>query len=350
MASVNDKFKGLGEELYVATPEDIADANKALARALGQVKNIFDVTPQQVGQVLASLESSKGLDLIKTLDRKIPQEVIDYFTSTFATGSGANGELLLTDVIGTAAGWVHNDELPAEQARLKELNDLGVFDNLSHDEGNGPGGSNNHGIYTIMRYHVVDNAYYTPSFIPNPEDIANPIEVPQWTVPPGRASTGGIFGDRSEVLQHLIDAANTEIASIASAYPLQAQQSKDSFTNMTNQLSREVTNRQKAGIDPESTQTGVETSVFSLAKGLHDYGNDTSLGGTAWVLENIADTTNLYGQAIVAAMREGRNIRKLGDIGIQTSAFLTANVRTSQQAELQDSTVTVDEAKNSIDE
>lgn len=346
MASVNDKFKGLGEELYVATPEDIADANRALARALGQVKNIFDATPQQLSTVLGSLESSKGLNLIESLDRKMPQAVVDYYTSTFATGSGANGELLLTDVIGTAAGWVHNDELPAEQQRLKELHDLGAFDNLSHDEGNGPGGSNNHGIYTIMRYHVVDDAYYTP--IVNPFD---PTDVtPQWTIPAGRASTGGTFDDKSSALQHLVDAANTEIASIAASYPLQAQQSRDSNANMTNQLKREYDNRAKAGIDMASTQTGIQTATFQLVRGLHDYGNDTSLGGSAYLLEQVADTNNLYGQAVVASMREGRNIQRLNDVGIQTSAFLTSRSRTTEQATLQSSTFTVDEAKNSIQE
>jgi len=348
--AVNDKFKGIGEDLYVAVPEDIADANRALARALGQVKNIFDATPQQLSTVLGSLESSKGLDKIEVLDRKMPQEVIDYYTSTFATGSGANGELLLTDVIGTVAGWVHNDELPQEQVRLKELHDLGELDNLSYDNGSGPGGGGQHGIYTIMRYHVIDDAYYTPSFLPNPSDPANPIEVPQWTIPSGRASTGDIFGDKSLALQHLIDAANTEIARLAALYPLQAQQSRDSNTNMTNQLKREYDNRVKAGIDPETTQTGTQTATFQLVRGLHDYGKDTSLGGTAYLLEQIANTSTLYGQAVIAAMREGRNIQRLADVGIETSAYLTSRSRTTEQATLQDSTFTVDEAKNSIQE
>jgi hypothetical protein len=346
MATVNDKFKGLGEELYVATPEDIADANRALARALGQVKNIFDATPQQLSTVLGSLESSKGLNLIESLDRKMPQAVVDYYTSTFATGSGANGELLLTDVIGTAAGWVHNDELPAEQARLKELHDLGVFDNLSYDNGTGPGGGGQHGIYTIMKYHVIDDAYYNPI----PLGGFPPTFQPNWDIPAGRANSAASFGDKSSALQHLVDAANTEIASIAASYPLQAQQSRDSNTNMTNQLKREYDNRAKAGIDMSSTQTGVQTATFQLVRGLHDYGNDTSLGGSAYLLEQIADTNNIYGQAVIAAMREGRNIQRLNDVGIQTSAFLTSRSRTTEQATLQSSTFTVDEAKNSIQE
>ena len=41
MATLNEKFNGLGNTLYTALPEDIADANKALARALGQIKNVF---------------------------------------------------------------------------------------------------------------------------------------------------------------------------------------------------------------------------------------------------------------------------------------------------------------------
>lgn len=47
MPSVNDKFKGLGSNLYSSTPEDIADANRALARSLGQIKNVFNLTTDQ---------------------------------------------------------------------------------------------------------------------------------------------------------------------------------------------------------------------------------------------------------------------------------------------------------------
>lgn len=347
MSSVNDKFKGLGQELYVATPEDVADANRALARALGQVKNIFDTTPQQLSTMVGTLESSKGLDLIDSLDRKMPQDVIDYYTNTFATGSGANGELLLTDVIGTAAGWVHNDELPAEQARLKELHDLGVFDNLSHDEGTGPGGGGNHGIYTIMRYHVVDNAYYSP--IEN-DPLTDEDDVDRWIIPAGRANTTLTTTSKSAALQHLIDAANTEIASIAASYPLQAQQSQTANANMVNQLKRESDNRTKAGIDTATTQTNVQTATFQLVRGLHDLGNDTSLGGSAYVMEQIADTSNITGQSVIASMREGRNIQRLADAGISSSSFLTSRSRTTEQATLTSSTFTVDEAKGSIQE
>ena len=347
MATVNDKFKGLGENLYVATPMDIADANRALARALGQVKNIFDATPQQLSTVLGKLESSKGLNLIESLDRKMPQEVINYYTNTFATGSGKNGELLLTDVIGTAAGWVHNDELPAEQARLKELHDLGELDNLSFDNGGGAGGSG-HGIYTIMRYHVIDNAY---QFIASYDfSTTPPTPIYNWTIPAGRANTSGTFTSKSTALQHLIDAANTEIARLAVLYPLQASQSQNSQANMINQLKREADNQAKAGIVPANTQTGIQTATFQLVRGLHDYGNDTSLGGSAYLLEQVADTSNLYGQAVLASMREGRNIQRLSDVGIDTSAFLTSRTRTTEQSILLDSTFTVDEAKTSIQE
>ena len=64
MATLNEKFNGLGNTLYTALPEDIADANKALARALGQIKNVFQLSTAQVGQVAATLETTKGLNLI----------------------------------------------------------------------------------------------------------------------------------------------------------------------------------------------------------------------------------------------------------------------------------------------
>ena len=45
--SINNAFNGIGKDLYTAVPEEIADANKALANALGQIKNVFQIDTQQ---------------------------------------------------------------------------------------------------------------------------------------------------------------------------------------------------------------------------------------------------------------------------------------------------------------
>lgn len=351
MASVNDKFKGLGAELYSSTPEDIADANRALANSLGQIKNVFNVTPQQLATVGNNLETLKGLD---KLDGKVipADDTIEYFKNTFAGGSGANGEYLLADVVGTPAGWVHDDELAQEGPRIAELERIGALDNLTRDPGPYPSapGNTNNGIYTVMKYHVLEDSYYTPSFVPDPRGIAfGFIEVPRWTIPSGLPGAG-IYGTKGAALQALVDAANTEINTIANQYPLQASQSNSAYTNMTRQLKREKETWSKVGIDPESTLAGTEQPIMQFVTNIHDYGSDTSLGGKAWIFEQLANQNSRGGQAIIGAMREGRNIQRLADAGIPTALFRDQRDTTTEQANLLSSTYTVEEAKNSIKE
>ena len=346
MASVNDKFKGIGSELYSATPEDIADANRALANSLGQIKNIFNVTPQQLATVGATLETLKGLD--KLDGQVIPaDDTIEYFRTNFAGGSGQNGEYLLTDVIGTPAGWVHDDELGAEGPRLAELQAIGALDNLTRDPGPYPGSptNTNNGIYIVMKYHVLLDSYYSPIINPGPP----PTTTPRWVIPVGLPGAG-TYGTKGEALQALIDAANTEITSIANQYPLQASQSITAATNITNQLVKEKTTWAKVGINPATTLAGTENPIMQFVTNIHDYGKDTSLGGKAWIFERLANQNSRGGQAIIGAMREGRNIQRLADAGIPTSLFRDQRDTTTEQAPLLDSTYTVEEAKNSIKE
>jgi len=348
MATLNEKFNGLGQELYTALPEDIADANKALARALGQIKNVFELTTSQLGEVAPTLETTKGLSLISS-GGGLDQDVIDFYTVDLATGSGQNGELLLTDVIGTAAGWVHVDELNAEASRLKAINDLGEFDDLQAWPEPKEYDNAGNGMYTVLHYHWVSNAYYTP--IVNPlvlDDEGNPTITPQWTLPSKitlTASKAATYSSRLGLSNAVCELVNNEIERIANAYPLQAGQSITSFTNMGNQMTKEKTNRAAAGIVPADTQTGTKTPVQGLVSNLHSIGQDTSLGGSAYVLEKLADTSIKGGQAVIAAMREGRNIQRLANAGIPSSLFATSASKTTQQATLLTSTYTVDEAK-----
>ena len=350
MASVNDKFKGIGSELYSSTPEDIADANKALANSLGQIKNIFNVTPQQLATVGASLETLKGLD--KLDGQVIPAaDTIEYFKNTFAQGSGQNGEYLLTDVVGTPAGWVHDDELGAEGPRLKELQDIGALDNLTRDPGPYPTAPTNtsNGIYIVMKYHVFQDSYYSPITVVDLSQPSGFRTIPRWVIPPG-VYGAGTYGSKGATLQALIDAANTEITAIASVYPLQASQSITSATNITNQLVKEKTTWAKVGLTPSTTITGTEQPIMQFVTNIHDYGKDTTLGGKAWIFEQLANQNSRGGQAIIGAMREGRNIQRLADAGIPTSLFRDQRFETEEQATLLDSTYTVNEAKNSIKE
>ena len=91
-------------QLKKIIPADQALANKALQAGLEQIKNIFDATLPALAGATVELESNVGLDAINNLTTPLPANVIAYFTTTLATGSGVDGLLLLTDVLGSITG------------------------------------------------------------------------------------------------------------------------------------------------------------------------------------------------------------------------------------------------------
>ena len=335
----NNLLNGKGKDLYTALPEDLADANAALAESLKQVKDVFSLTAPQLATASTSLETTKGLDLIDTMT-EIPQEVTDYFTTTYGTGTGASGQFLMTDLIGTAAGHVHNDELPIVEADLNTLDALGELANIKL------------GYENLVNIDA-GNFNVTGGNI-GVDEGGNAIVGTDVLVPGGPGA--GLYementGDPipiNEAATAVLADMQTELLRLKTEYPTQSAQSIQSVTNSCQQMKREKELQAAAGIVPSQTQTGQKTAIVQLAQNLHDYGQDDSLGGTAQILEACAQTQDIYGQAIIAATREGRNLTRRDDQGMGNSMFAPAQTRVTQKASLGTSTYTVEEAKNNI--
>ena len=151
---------------------------------------------------------------------------------------------------------------------------------------------------------------------------------------------------REEAMSCLITEAQTRIQNIANEYPVQAALSNRAHENIEAQLQRDLDNQEKAAIDLTATPKNTKTPLIRLANGLHQSGLDDSLGGESFILEQMADRTSQSGQATRAAMREGRNIRRLQDAGIPTNdLFLSTTFRTPEKAPLESSTFSVQEAR-----
>ena len=84
------------------------------------------------------------------------------------------------------------------------------------------------------------------------------------------------------------------------------------MANLMNLSARYTT---EAGIDYFNLQTGDKNSVYGFVQNLPQYGLLTANGDAAEFLINLADTAILGGQAIVGAMREGRNQARLAANG-----------------------------------
>jgi hypothetical protein len=62
---------------------------------------------------------------------------------------------------------------------------------------------------------------------------------------------------------------------------------------------------------------------MSLATNLHEIGQDVTYKGSAQFFAAVADTSTLTGQAVIASLREGRNIRAFSDAGIGTDSQIS---------------------------
>lgn len=296
-------------------PPDQALANEALARSLRQVKEIFNADLPTLSAAVGQLESNKDLPLINALTTPVPSDVSNFWEDTFATGTGPGNTLTTTDVVGTAAGVVHNEELPVLTSVVSSLASSGALNSLTANTGNPSSASN--GIYTQMSY-CLQEAYGN--------------NITGITIPATSYYSGGAFVDFDDAFGNgLIPAAANLIANIAASNPVANTTAYVAMSNMANQLNLNVNNSISAGIKFTNVAGNVvildqeansRSASLSLASQLHEIGLDVTAGGAAQFFEQIANTSIQSGQAVIAAMREGRNIAVLNAVGIKLDTQL----------------------------
>jgi hypothetical protein len=74
----------------------------------------------------------------------------------------------------------------------------------------------------------------------------------------------------------------------------------------------------KASIDYATLTAGAQLPITAFIPALAGYGKETQEGMAAQFLESIANTANQSGQAMVGALREGRNTAGLDSIGLKS--------------------------------
>lgn len=306
-------------------PSDQALANKALQAGLQQVKQIFNSTSGSTGLATVGLESNKGLNLINGLTSPLPEEVSNYYRSSFATGTGENGTLLLADVIGSAGGWVINDNLPTATQVLTSLTSSGALNTLTN-------GTN--GVFTVMQ-NTISGVY---------GDIANSITIPGGLPGAGTYSDGNVaFTGPGTPGVGLLPAAYSLIANIVANNSSNVASANSAWSNIASQLALELTNQAKATI--VFADLTPNTPPISMVTSLPQYGLDTAEGGTAWLFESIANVDSVGGQAVISTMREARNLQRLSEAGIGTD-IIVSDVGVEPQATLSSGQYTVSEAES----
>lgn len=303
--SVDDAYSNLAKVI----PPDQALANRGIATSLQQVKNIFTLTLPQLTSAVLAVETNAGLPDINALTTPVPANVANSLNSMLATGTGPNGTLTLFDFMGVAAGIPYTAEFNNSANTLNFMQTANALYYLT---------DTSIGAYPVMLDTLT--GVYTVVVDPGP-----PVEI-TITIPGGLPGAGTYTDLNDAIGNVLIPATGNIIANIVANNASNVTSLNNSFNVMANQLNAEITNLTLAQVNFGDLTANSRSSVMSLGSNLHDIGKDIAPQGQAEFFTAIANTQNIYGQAIIASFREGRNIAALDNVGIGTDTQIPATV------------------------
>ena len=285
-------------DLIKIVPSDQALANQAIVRGLQQVKDIFAVALPDFAAAVTAVETNQDLPDIAALTQPVPQSIQTSFLSQLAIGSGPEGTLTLFDFLGVVTGIPYANNFAAVTATIDQLQSAGALDTLT---------DSSDGVYQVM-LDTLDGDYTTVIDPGPPEDISITIPSPL----PG----AGIYTSLDDAFtQGLIPAAQNLISNIATVNSAAATTLDNNFDSIAEQLTYEIDNLTQAGVEFAELTTST-SALLSIGTNLHEIGTDVGPDGQNTFFTAIADTTNIYGQAVIASLREGRNIEVLNTAGI----------------------------------
>ena len=221
------------------------------------------------------METLKGLPLVENVAKAVPDAVTSYYQTTFATGTGEFGTFRIQDFLGTSAGIISKQTMLNVVAVISSMNVSALTS-----------------LYNTMLL-TVQGTYGA---------AAGPV-----TIPSGPAAGVYATGDLA-FTSGLIPAANTIISTLIATYPLQTTSLNRQFTNICNQYTYEYTNQVRAGVDFTELVSGSQNATFSFMSSLATIGQDSMRGGQANYINVVANPEIQAGQAVIGALREGRNI------------------------------------------
>jgi hypothetical protein len=237
--------------------------------------------------------------------------------------------LLLTDVIGSITGFNISEPLANTIAVLNTMTTEGDFVSLTNGTT---------GVYTVMENTVAGT--YTVD-----DGMGDFIT----TIPPGLPGAGVYIANTaggsisSAFTSGLNPAMVSTVNTIVSANPAQVANTTASFTVICNQLLTEQINLARADIQFANLVPGIQP--FGLVYSLAGNGLDVVEGGTAYVLQSVANTATQGGQAMISTMREARNQALLNAAGMQTDIIISDEYP-EPEADLGDAQYTVAQAIN----
>ena len=306
------------QRLSLIIPPDQALACKAIQVSLQQIKNISNMSLAQLSTAYINMQTTRDLDLISSLTTAVPPSVAAFYADTYGTGTGPNGTLVITDLLGAAVGVPFTSDLTNVTTTINSMTSAGILNSLT--------------ITYVQMQNTVDGVY----------NVGNVVVIPS-------GPAAGTYLDADAALNALIGVAATEVAGIESAYPAQSSVLNSNFISMAANLSIEINNLSLASIDIANLDPTGRGPIMSLVQNLPDYGVDAEQNGPAQFLETVANLSTQGGQAIVACLREGKNVAVLDAAGAgQDTVIPSIPNSIPPRANLIPSTYTEAEAANLV--
>jgi len=288
-------------------PDDLAKTNYAFILSLGQIKGIINSTPQQIGVTASTIENNDGLALTGNLTEALPAATIEFFLEEMGGGTGPDDTFYLTDIVGTPAGIPHVENIATMNNNIIMFQTAGDLDDIAE-------------ILLVMR-NVVNGVY----------DTVNDGEV---DIPAGNPAEG-LWPSRNAAINELIDELQTAASALITLYPTETTDATSAFNGSISSIKLELLQLWATEIKFRTTyvpayqtnsasQDGLpadKKTVIAFAESLHSFGKKTDKRNIAEILEATA-TDTLGGNAIIAAMREGRNLDKLSESGIMSDNLI----------------------------
>lgn len=300
------------DRLSQIIPPDQALANKALSVALSQISNIKDSSLPGLASAYKNVSTVKNLDQLSNLTTPLTPSVQSYFDSNYKIGSGPGNTLVITDVIGTAAGVGFTDQFATATQIIESLTEDGSLTTLI-------------GIYQDMANVV--NSVYGPA-------IDGPVIIPSGPaagsysaltegIPPdpvvvvasaAETAITGVGGSATGI--GCIPAANIAINNVIAANSSATDSLNSAFDSMAQAIVSENSLINQAEID--FVAIPIVSSKYSsvFVQNLFSYALDIENNGPAQYIESIANLADIGGQALVATMRQARNNTVLTTVGI----------------------------------
>ena len=327
-ANIAPWVSALSTDLVSAMPADIAKANVAFSISLQQIKDIHKTDPETLATQAQSLETNQGLSNIDSLTEALPASVTNYYKNSLGKGSGPDNTFYVTDGVGSVTGIPHNENFIV-------IND--AIDILDLD-------ANVIEFYDIFEVsNTLTGGGYLTGSIPNPDEVEIPVGLP----------AEGIYSNRATAMDALLVEAQALVVTIESTNQTLVDNANAALNSSLNQIELELQTLTSANIQfvdthnelynaPDGTlppDPSVQTTL-AFATNLHSFGKETTKGSIAVILESmVTDTTG--GEAIVAAMREGRNLKKIGDAGVTADNIISTEPEVVEEGSIISSTYTL---------